>query len=221
MISENSTTWGSIFTVVEPLLETIILDVDESNELLFRVKIEGIDPAPAKVRLVCEAGDVAYMFNGHPMGDDTIQFLLPVLKGKLKEGTYLSRVEVLVQDKFFAPVSFNIDLKQTVTVVAEAVKLPMRKPVPQVTVTASAPVVVAKPAPTPPPPPPAPKPVVETAKPVAKKPVPPVKASSLRDRYNKKRLVERTEPVVEVGDDAGEDLIRELAQTFVRGRPKK
>lgn len=202
-------------------METIDLDIEESQELLFKVTVEGIEQQPAKVRLVCEGpGDLAYMFNGHPAGDGNIQFLLPSMKDKLKEGLYLSKVEVLVENRYFAPVTFNINFKKTLRVVAEAIKLPTKKPIPQVTVTASAPVVVAKPAPSPPTAPPAPKPMVETAKPMVKKPVLPVKGPSLRERYNKKRLVERAEPVQNV-DDAGEDLIRELAKSFVKGRSKK
>lgn len=59
---------------MESLLETIDLDIEESNELLFKVKVEGADPAPVKVRLVCESGDMAYMFNGQSVGGATDSF---------------------------------------------------------------------------------------------------------------------------------------------------
>ena len=108
---------------MEPLLETIELDIEETSELTFKVKIEGIDPAPAKVRLVCEAGDMSLMFDGFPTGGDLVQFNLPSLVGRLKEGSYVSRVEVLVENRYFAPVRFNLDLKKAVSVVAEAVNV--------------------------------------------------------------------------------------------------
>lgn len=116
---------------MDPLLEIVDLDMEENNELLFKVKIEGADPAPARVRLVCESGDLAYMFNGRLAGQDgLIQFNLPVMKDKLKEGIYQSRVEVLVDNRYFAPVQFQINFKKAVKVVAEAVftRMPIQKP---------------------------------------------------------------------------------------------
>lgn len=223
---------------MEPLLETIDLDVEEAAELLFKVKVEGIEPAPAKVRLVCESGDMAYMFNGHPTPEDgVVQFLLPVLKDKLKEGLYQSRVEVLIENRYFAPVLFNINFKKAVRVVAEAVQVPQRRGVPQVSVTA-APIVVKKPAPVAPPPPPAPRPIVveeqtksvvqppkptptqqrPVAQPVRKAAPPPTKFNAsltLKERYNSK--LDEREEIIEV-DEASEDLLKELARGFIRGK---
>ena len=219
---------------MEQFLETIDLDIEEANELLFKVKVEGIEQAPAKVRLVCEGGEMDYVFNGAPTRDEgVVQFVLPILKGKLKEGQYLSRVEVLIENRYFAPVSFNINFKQAVKVVAEAIRIPEKKPVPKAQVTVSAPIVVNRKSQNPPAP--APAPVAESAKPVvveapvkvaqrptvapptAKKPFAPrvpgasnPKPVTLKERYARKQ----TEPqVVE-----GEELIRELARTFVRGK---
>lgn len=181
---------------MDALLETIDLDIEESQELLFKVRIEGTEPTPAKVRLVCEAGDMAYVFNGHPLGtDDIVQFVLPVLKDKLKEGVYLSRVEVLVDNRYFAPVTFNINMKKAIKVVAEAVQLPQRKAtVPQVTVTAT-PVVVKK----------APVPVVKAT------------TSTLQERY-KHKLTQKTTEDIDYADD---DKLNELAQLFVSTKRKK
>ena len=206
---------------MEPLLETIELDVEESNELLFKVKVEGVEQAPAKVRLVCEVGDVAYMFHGHSTSEEgVVQFMLPVMKDKLKEGTYLSRVEVLIENRYFAPVQFNTHFKKTVTVVAESMVPTARRPVPQVSVSASAPVVVKKPQSVPPPPPVARSIVVE--QPVAKPVVPPVKPVH-RPAARPQTLAERRaarEQVIDQVDETNENLIKELAQTFVRGKRK-
>lgn len=130
---------------MEQMLETIMLDAEEANELLFKVKVEGSDPAPARVRLVCEAGEFGYVFNGHGTSEEgVVQFLLPVMKDKIKEGTYLSRIEVLIENRYFAPVQFQLGFKKTMTVVAEAITVQPRKAPPEVRVTAQ-PIIVAKP----------------------------------------------------------------------------
>lgn len=129
---------------MEQVLETIDLDVDENNELLFRVTIEGIDQSPAKVRLFCEGTDVSYVFNGKAAGQDgLIQFDVPPMIGKLKEGKYVANVEVLVENKYFTPIQFNLNFKKPVSVVAESLNVVARKPAPEVKVTAT-PVVVKK-----------------------------------------------------------------------------
>lgn len=195
---------------MEPLLETIELDIEESNELLFKVKVEGVEQAPAKVRLVCEVEDLAYMFSGHPTSEEgVVQFLLPVLKDRLKAGTYLSRVEVLIENRYFAPVQFNLNLKKAVTVVAESIQAPQRRPVPQVTVTA-APIVVKKAAPVVAPVTASRPLVVEEPKKVVPVQGPPTaKPSTLKERYRTR-----------AEDPASEKLIHELAQAFIKAKKK-
>jgi hypothetical protein len=196
---------------MEPLIETIVLDAEEQNELLFKIKVEGVDQAPAKVRLVCEDGDVSYMFNGHPTSDEgVVQFVLPAMKGKLKEGTYLSKVEVLIENRYFAPVIFNINFKQPVTVVAEVIQTPQRKIVPQVKVTASQVAVVKK------------VPVVQIAESrplvIEEQRVPVNKSvptgKTLKEIFRAKTKEEPTQVI----DASNEDLIRELAQAFVKSK---
>src|SRR5579863_7260067 len=218
---------------MEPMLETIDLDIEEANELLFKVRVEGIDQAPAKVRLVMEESpELAHMFGGNPTSEEgVVQFVLPILKGRFKEGQYLSRVEVLIENRYFAPVQFNINLKQAVKVVAEAIRVPAKKELPRVSVTASAPVVVNRKSVAPQPPvqpkplvierstpvPVQPKPVEQ--KPAAKRPfaprIPtpvtkPKSATTLKERYAQRGA--GGPAVVE-----GEELIKELARSFVRG----
>lgn len=104
--------------------EIIQLDCEEPHELLFRIQVEGNDVSPARVRLVCEGDEMSYMFSGRSSGEEGIvQFALPVMKGKIREGVHPARVEVLIDNKYFAPVSFDIDFKQPVKVFAEAVKV--------------------------------------------------------------------------------------------------
>lgn len=218
---------------MESLLETINLDIEEASELLFKVKVEGIEPAPAKVRLVCEIGEVGYIFNGHPTADDgVVQFLLPVLKDKIKEGLYYSRVEVLIENRYFAPVNFNINFKKAIKVVAEAVQVPQRRAVPQISVTAS-PIVVKQPIPVALLPAPVAKPiVVETpiqSRPAIPSPLtrpqklapPPAKFNvglTLKERYNSK-LDDRLEEIVEI-DESSEDMLRELARGFIQTKKR-
>ena len=179
---------------MEQLLETIDLDVEQSNELLFKIKVEGVEQVPVKVRLVCETEDLSYMFNGTPTTDDVVQFVLPILKDKLKEGMYTARVEVLVENRYFAPIEFNINFKKPVKVVAESIQVVQRKAPTQVTVTASQ--IVVKKAPPPPvpvvrrvveeqaPPPPVRKVVVPVT------PKPKVNASPTLSEIYKRRLAE-------------------------------
>lgn len=101
--------------------ETIELDISESNELAFKIRVEGIRQAPAKVRLVCENENVSYMFKGRSTGEDGIvKFVLPKMVGKLTEGSHPARVEVLIEDRYFSPVQFNILFKRPFGIVAES-----------------------------------------------------------------------------------------------------
>lgn len=123
---------------MEPLTESIDLDIDESNELAFKIRMEGAAATPAKVRLVCEGGDVSYMFNGYGTNEpEVVQFTLPQMSGKINEGTYQARVEVLVDNRYFAPLRFDINFKKTVSVVAEAVKIVQKPRSQEVKVTAT------------------------------------------------------------------------------------
>lgn len=109
---------------MESLTETITLDIDESNELAFKIHMEGASSAPAKVRLVCEGKDFSYMFNGYGTGEpEIVQFTLPQMSSKIAEGSYNARVEVLVENRYFAPVQFQINFKKTLSVVAESIQV--------------------------------------------------------------------------------------------------
>lgn len=130
----------------EQLNEAITLDIDESNELAFKIKMEGTASSPAKVRLVCEGKDFSYMFNGYGTGEpEVVQFTLPQMSSKILEGTYNARVEVLVENRYFAPVQFQINFKKTLSVVAESIQVKSKSVQPELKVTA-APIFVQKPA---------------------------------------------------------------------------
>jgi len=133
---------------MEPLTETVDLDLEESNDLTFKIKMEGAAMSPAKVRLVCENDDFAYMFNGYGTGEDeVVQFTLPRMDKRISEGLYNARVEVLVDNRYFAPLQFQINFKKTLSVVAEAIQVIKKVSKPEITVTAT-PFVAVKPAAT-------------------------------------------------------------------------
>lgn len=183
---------------MEQMLETITLDSEENNELLFRVKVEGAEQAPASVRLVCENGDMAFMFNGRSISNDgLVQFNVPVMSDKLKEGVYHAKVEVLIENRYFAPVQFQVHFKKAVKVVAEAVNVVLKKSSPDIKVTASS--------------------VVQKQSHVAddKGSLPPAREGAqvtLKERYN----VKRSETIV-----SDEESLLAAARQFVNDRRKK
>lgn len=190
---------------MDPLLEVVDLDVEEPSELLFRVKVEGADQAPTKVRLVCEGPDLGLMFDGRSAGQDgLIQFNIPVLKDRIKEGTYTSRVEVLIDNRYFAPVRFQVNFKKKVKVVAEAVNVVPRRPAPEITVSA---VPVIKPTPKPQAPP---APVSLPVRPARNTPARVNAQTTLKERYRNNR-----------NDEPDEDAILEAARSFVNAQKKK
>lgn len=121
--------------------------MEEVNDLAFKVQVEGAT-GPATTRLVCEGADVSYMFKGRSTGDGVIEFTVPQMSNKIQEGTYMARVEVLVENRYFAPVQFQIHFKKAVKVFAEAIKVNKPILVPEVKVSAVS--VQKAPPPTPP-----------------------------------------------------------------------
>jgi hypothetical protein len=130
--------------------ELVELKIDEANELIFKVTVEGESTEPAKARLVFDGGLTSYLFNGKSAGEDNVQFIVPALKNSVKEGEkYNGRIEVLVENRYFVPVEFDVSFKQPVRVVAEALRVnsTQRATVPVVKVSASQVVKQAPPAP--------------------------------------------------------------------------
>lgn len=118
--------------------EAIELDLDEDNELDFKVQIEGANNVPVKIRLVCENDAVSYMFNCVQTNTiDVVKFLIPAMKNKLEEGLYKSRIEVMLENKYFTPVQFDIKFKQPVKIVAESLQVSSKTPKLETKVTAT------------------------------------------------------------------------------------
>ncbi len=75
---------------------------------------------------------------GDFLPNNEVSIVIPPLKGMLKEGSYDSYLEVLVDDRVFIPLEMKINFEQSVKVMAETVSRKKRKPV-----TASASLVSA------------------------------------------------------------------------------
>lgn len=103
--------------------ETIQLKLDETNELLFTMSIEGADPNVTSVRLFCESDGMSYVFEGKSEGDE-IKFVIPRMSDKLDEGvSYKSQIEVIVENKHFKPAQFNLVFKPTAKIFVENMKV--------------------------------------------------------------------------------------------------
>ena len=95
--------------------------LDEENELRFNVTTEGTDAtASVTSRMVVESGHMDLMFQGTALPGGEISVVVPSLKGVLAEGSYSTRLEVLVDDRIFTPLHLSANFKQSIKVVAEA-----------------------------------------------------------------------------------------------------
>jgi hypothetical protein len=103
---------------------TYDMDLDEEHELLFRVQVEGAS-GPARTRLVCERNGIGFMFSGKLTDEkDVVQFVVPAMNGRLDEGNYKARVEVLVDNRCLSPLEFELRFKRRVFVTAESISMP-------------------------------------------------------------------------------------------------
>lgn len=126
------------------LTEAIQLDIDEKNDLDFSIRIEGADNSASSIRMVLETNDVSYMFKGKLTDEaNVVKFSVPKIKD-LREGTYSSRVEVIVDNKFFLPVEFDLKFVRPVSVVVEQVQIAKKAEEPKISVVAT-PVIKQKP----------------------------------------------------------------------------
>tara|TARA_Y100000593_G_C4213348_1_gene288001 strand:+ start:192 stop:722 length:531 start_codon:yes stop_codon:yes gene_type:complete len=106
-------------------MSNIDLLLDEENELTFQLNIEGNAPGDAKCRLRLENDGIGLLFeaNSHEKGEVTV--VLPPLSHVIREGNYDMTLEVVVDDKFFEPLTLTGSFEKSVRVTAETV---IRKP---------------------------------------------------------------------------------------------
>ena len=100
--------------------------LDEHHELAFTVDITGntkVDSIP-QIRFVCEGPDkVLYSFEGVYSKDSQVEIEIPPMKGKMPEGVYSSRLEVILEDKYFVPLELEVNFIKPTSVVAEIIQV--------------------------------------------------------------------------------------------------
>jgi len=106
-------------------MSKISLKLDESNDLKFKMNIQGSTSEPGAtkplVRFVVSEKD-----NANAMGlifpvlssdGDTITFTIPALSGVVKVGTtYTGKVEVLIGSRFFVPITLDLIFTKNLSV---------------------------------------------------------------------------------------------------------
>ena len=97
--------------------EDINLTLDNENEIVFKVNVEGTGPASASCRLVIESDGVSYGFEG-TMNKDEATVTIPPLKRMLAEGTYQADLEVLIDDRIFVPLRMQANFRESIKVSA-------------------------------------------------------------------------------------------------------
>lgn len=100
-------------------METIELKLDEQNELVFKVVVEGVKDSDTKVRFVLEDKNMSFTFPVSNLGNGEVKVDLPPMKKMLSEGIYNGKLEVVAEDRYFEPLKFNVDMKLCVQI-AEA-----------------------------------------------------------------------------------------------------
>jgi len=103
-------------------MEAIEIKLDEQNELFFNVQVEGSSPGAVTVRLVCESEDFSAVFPGSYTDEGEVRVVIPELKknASFKEGKdYEAKLEVMVENRFFIPLKFDMTFKESVKVFAE------------------------------------------------------------------------------------------------------
>ena len=101
-------------------MSDIALYLDQDNELRFNVAIEGSKPGSPKYRLVFEGRNFNYTFSGKQTSPGEVSFVIPTMKNLMKEGNYRAELEVMVDDRYFTPLTFDASFEESVKVTAEA-----------------------------------------------------------------------------------------------------
>ena len=116
-------------------MQLVDLELDADNELNFMVRVEGSRPGESSCRLMIEGPEMSYTFPGTVDAQGEVTVVIPSMDKVLKEGTYKSDLEVIVDDRIFKPLSLSVNFEKTVKVTAEAV-IP-KKRTPKVSASAS------------------------------------------------------------------------------------
>tara|TARA_B100000287_G_scaffold398213_1_gene415425 strand:- start:328 stop:879 length:552 start_codon:yes stop_codon:yes gene_type:complete len=99
-------------------MSAIDLMLDEENELTFQLTIEGTRPAEASARLVLNNSDMSLVFEADEFSNGEVSVVLPPLHHVLKEGTYDMDLEVIVDDRYFKPLTLEGNFEKGLVVKA-------------------------------------------------------------------------------------------------------
>lgn len=116
-------------------MEPIKLKLTDKNSLSFGIKITSDEPVNSrpKARIVCEGKNLSYIFNGQFEGDQ-LHVSIPSMKGILTEGNYKAKLELLIEDKYFTPLSFELSFVDPVKLQIEnKIKITKKKEAPVAT----------------------------------------------------------------------------------------
>ena len=102
-------------------MSEIDLLLDEENELTFQLNIEGSRPASAICRLAIDSKDMTLLFESKNSNSGEVEVIIPSLQHILKEGLYDMTLEVIVDDKYFTPLTIKGNFEKSLKITAEAV----------------------------------------------------------------------------------------------------
>jgi len=109
-------------------MSNINLLLDEENEITFALTVEGTTNSPAKCRLLVEKDNMTLMFAPNYFQNDEVSVTIPPLKNIFKEGICDLKLEVIVEDKYFNPLTLKGYLEKSVEVIAESKVVAKAKP---------------------------------------------------------------------------------------------
>jgi len=99
-------------------LSTVDIFLDTDNELAFSVEIQGAAGSTVKSQFVLEGPKgINLCFQGRPQPGEVVVDI-PALKDMLSEGVYKTRLEMLVDDKLFTPLTLDVNIKPAIKVEA-------------------------------------------------------------------------------------------------------
>lgn len=99
--------------------DDVELDILETNELIFHVRVEGTTTRPLS-RLIMKDDGVSYCFEGIATSGGNVSFIIP--QGILHEGTFKSMVEIIVGNKILIPVRFNSIMKEKISMTSNLIE---------------------------------------------------------------------------------------------------
>jgi len=115
-------------------MSAIDLMLDEENELTFQLSVEGTRPAEASARLIVNSSDMSLVFEAEEFSNGEVSVILPPLHHVLKEGKYDIDLEVIVDDRYFKPLTLEGNFEKSLVVKAAPVTKRKKRKQPSVTI---------------------------------------------------------------------------------------